>query len=209
MTLKEYDAFIIPFADINTNKKISTIAKLALGTLGIVMLKGITQLEVDKGNVITAHRVDGGYALTQRGGSNDDRVFIRLLLTGPSRYITREYLAFLADQKTAPLSFLSRAVRLAKCQIESLKVIENSERRGALVVHVIFRQLRTFQDNLIASSANMVIAALIGADEMENQSLYDTRHTSGGTTSISELGSFLSTGTSTLLERFNDGLGRQ
>jgi len=192
--VKEYDVFIVPFADVNasTRKNITqSFVKIVGGSLGVVALSGVTQLEVDKGNVITAHRVDGGYALTQRGGKNDDRVFIRILLTGTNRYVLREYLSFLADQKAFPLSFLSRAVRLAKCQIESLKVIENSERRQALIIHVIFRQLRTFQDNILANTLNVALATLAGKDGMVEESLYDSGQSEGGVPIISNAATFV------------------
>lgn len=192
---KRYDAFIIPFKDITLgsvkNTLISFGSSLATGALGAIGLTGIMQLEVDKGNVITAHRVDGGYALTQRGGKHDDRVFIRLLLTGPARYFYRELLSFYADNKSIPLAFLSREVRLAKCQIESLKVIANSERRQALIVHVIFRQLRTFQDNIYSTGVTVALSALAGADFMGEHSLYDNAQSPGASFLTADLFSHL------------------
>lgn len=185
---ERYDAFIVPFNDISlgagtVNPFKSAVSSFGLtgaaGMLGAIGLTGIMQLEVDKGNVITAHRVDGGYALTQRGGKHDDRVFIRLLLTGPARFFYREILSFYADNKAIPLAFLSREVRLAKCQIESLKVIANSERRQALIVHVIFRQLRTFQDNIYSTGVTVALSALAGAAFMGEENIYDNAQAPG------------------------------
>lgn len=184
---ERYDAFLIPFKDATVESNASFVSIIAstvkqaakFSPMGAIGLTGIMQLEVDKGNVITAHRVDGGYALTQRGGKHDDRVFIRLMLTGPWRFFYKEWLSFYADQKAIPLAFLSREIRLAKCQIESLKVISNSERRQALIIHVIFRQLRTFQDNIYASSANMALSYLAGAAFMTENNLYDSEQTPG------------------------------
>ncbi len=186
--IQQYDAFIIPIKNISSSAFTNPLSSANLftsvlgtgfsigGTLG---LSGVLQLEQDKGNVITAHRVDGGYALTQRGGKNDDRVFVRLILTGSRRLLFSEILKYYADNKSIPLMFLSREVRLAKCQIESFKLIANSERRQALIIHLIFRQLRSFQDNILANVANWGLATLAGSAFMNEEDLYDNAQTPG------------------------------
>ncbi len=186
---QQYDAFLVPFKDAatgltNNQGLMSIIASSAVSITafaigGAMGLTGVLQLEQDKGNVITAHRVDGGYALTQRGGKHDDRVFIRVILTGRYRYFFKEILSFYADNKSIPLAFLSRGVRLAKCQIESLKMIENSERQQAMILHLIFRQLRTFQDNVYANVLNTGLALIAGSEFMSETNLYDNAQTPG------------------------------
>ena len=154
--MTRFDAILIPLVDI-TSKDDTTLKTIvssiapdvasigALGVSGALFFTEITQMEHDKGNVLTAHRVDGGYALTQRGGHNDDRIFIRVFLRGPQRFLIKRYIDVLADQKSIPLAFISREVVIAKCQIESVKMIAINERRETMVIHVIFRQLRSVE----------------------------------------------------------------
>lgn len=174
-----FDAFILPFLD--NNQQSNAFLSFLAGLGGGIGLTQVLQLEVDRGNVITAHRVDGGYALTQRGGANDDRVFVRLLLTGPFRFLIAEYLSYLTANKQS-LTFLSRTVRLFRCQIESFKIVETTERRQAMIIHLIFRQLRTYQDEINASIVNMSLAALAGSFIMSEESLYDAKQSSGAPT---------------------------
>ena len=156
------DVVLLPIPDYsNLSTKKSIIGTIAGVTLGSIILNSVLQLEVDKGNVITARRVDGGYALTQRGSKNDDRVYIRLLVTGSLRYLTTQILSYYSDNKTVPITFLSRPVRLARTQIESLKIVASSERRQAIMLDVIFRQLRSFQDDAIANIINATTALLM------------------------------------------------
>lgn len=169
------DVVIMPFPDIsfgspgagllrNIGSTIGSLASImaSVGLRGI-RLTTVTQLEYDKGNVVTAHRVDGGYVLTQRGGNQDDIVFIRFILTGPNRYFTKELLGYMADDKSVPLAFLSREAVFIKCQIESLKVIVVDERRQTIVMHLVFRQLRSAATNLITFGIRAGVGAISGS----------------------------------------------
>lgn len=171
---KRYDVMLLPIPESGEFDRVG-FAQLFAGN---IFLTGVLQLEVDRGNVITAHRVDGGYALTQRGGANDDRVFVRLLLTGSSRFFIAEYLSFLTANKKS-MTLIARAVRLLRCQIESFKIVETTERRQAMIIHLIFRQLRTFQDTVSYSVANFALAAIAGSSVMAEENLYDSRQASG------------------------------
>lgn len=171
---KRYDVMLLPIPEAGEFDRVG-FAQLFVGNL---FLTGVLQLEVDRGNVITAHRVDGGYALTQRGGANDDRVFVRLLLTGANRFFIAEYLSFLTANKKS-MTLIARAVRLLRCQIESFKIVETTERRQAMIIHLIFRQLRTFQDTVSYSVANFALASLAGSSIMAEENLYDSRQASG------------------------------
>lgn len=152
-----FDALILPLPDVS-NRRFSEFSNsfgkavatagtaFALGVFGGltgIVLNEVQQLEHDKGNVLTAHRVDGGYALTQRGGNNDDRVFLRMFLRGPQRFLIKQYIDFLANQKSVPISLITREVVFAKSQIESVKTIVTIDRRETIVLHVIIRQLRS------------------------------------------------------------------
>lgn len=120
----------------------------------------VQQLEHDKGNVLTAHRVDGGYALTQRGGNQDDRVYIRLLLTGPNRFLTKELLAFYAGNKSIPIMLMSKEVIFLKSQIESMKMIVTIDRRSAMIVDIIFKQVRSVESNIISGVSRLTLPSL-------------------------------------------------
>lgn len=146
-----FDAIILPLPDVSRGSvqpSIGSILRTAasltvFGALSGIVLNEVQQLEHDKGNVLTAHRVDGGYALTQRGGNNDDRVFLRMFLRGPERFIIKQYIDFLANQKSVPVSLITREVIFVKSQIESVKTIVTIDRRETIVLHVILRQLRS------------------------------------------------------------------
>ncbi len=101
-------------ADIPLDENLSEERMVSFLSGAGVALHTVQQLEHDKGNVLTAHRVDGGYALTQRGGNQDDMIFMRILLTGPNRFLTKEILAILAGNKSIPLMILSKEVIFLK-----------------------------------------------------------------------------------------------
>lgn len=186
------DVILIPVPDMSTNatgaqRLTQGVGKLAQGLAGTVILNSVLQLEVDKGNVITARRVDGGYALTQRGSKHDDRAYIRVLLTGPLRFLTTQIISYLSDNKTTPITFLSRTVRLARTQIESLKIVASSERRQAIMLDIIFRQLRSFQDDAIANILNAG-AALMLPFLLNDENLYSSARSTNRTGNLIGVG---------------------
>ncbi len=199
--VRSTDCIILPFPDVATPSlknvvfgRVSTLLKILRG----IRLNAVLQLEADKGNVLTAHRVDGGYALTQRGGNNDDRVFVRFILLGRDRFAMRELIASLANEKDVPLAFFSKETIILKAQIESMKTIVTTDRRQAMIVHLVLRQLRSSETNLVTTTLRAV-GGLISGRLLESEDIYSAQNRYTGSTGASLLGIDLLSGLGSLV----------